>query len=59
MYVCLKKSKKTRKDNLKLILGIIVYTCTMNSDGDRQECIDVLLPELSVQKESSYGLLVI
>lgn len=58
MYVCLKKSKKTRNDNLKLFLGVIVYTSTMNSDGDRQECIDVLFPELSIQKESAYGLFV-
>jgi hypothetical protein len=52
MYVWLKKSKKTKKDNLKLILGVIVYyTCTMRSDGDRQECTDALLRELSVQIE--------
>lgn len=59
MYVCLKKSKKTMKDNLKLFLGVIVYTSTMSSDGDRQECFDVLFPELSIQKESAYGLFVI
>jgi hypothetical protein len=58
MFVCLKKSNKTRKDHLKLILGVIVYTCTMNSDGDREECTDVLSPELSVEKESIHGLFV-